>query len=103
MSEINKYIGKYTNQFLKVKKISIECIFYMNVIFCHFKALEGFFLPMSFVVFTVETMLNVALLHCRLYCRDNCCNIEKSIQSRSLFEKNEKAFQKSHFFRILEH
>ena len=50
----------------------------MNVIFCHFKALEGFFLPLSFVVFTVETMLNVALLHCRLYCRDNCCNIEKS-------------------------
>ena len=78
MSEINKYIGKYTNQFLKVKKFSIECIFYMNVIFCHFKALEGFFLPLSFVVFTVETMLNVALLHCRLYCRDNCCNIEKS-------------------------
>ena len=50
----------------------------MTVIFCHFKALEGFFLPLSFVVFTVETMLNVALLHCRLYCRDNCCNIEKS-------------------------
>ena len=61
MSEINKYIGKYTNQFLKVKKFSIECIFYMNAIFGHFICFGG-------VLF--------AIVVCCIHCRDNVeCHI----------------------------